>query len=192
MNRFRTIASATALLAVIVSSGSVSVVAAEENKPPAVGVMAPKLELESYDTGTVKLAEVLRKGPAVVMVLRGNPGYQCPLCTRQVGQFIAAAEDFSAANATVVMVYPGPEEKLDVKANEFLNDTKLPDGFHLLVDPDYTFTNEWHLRWDVPKETAYPSTFVIDMDGKIRFAKISRTHGDRAPVVDVITALKDL
>ena len=192
INHFCTIASAPALLAVIVFTGCSSVLAAEENEPPAIGDMAPKLELESYDTGTVKLAEVLRKGPAVVMVLRGNPGYQCPLCTRQVGQFIAAAEDFAAANATVVMVYPGPEAKLDVKAGEFLKDTKLPDGFHLLIDPDYTFTDEWHLRWDAPKETAYPSTFVIDKDGKIRFAKISKTHGDRASVEDVIKALKAL
>ncbi|MEZ6032585.1 MAG: redoxin domain-containing protein [Planctomycetaceae bacterium] len=183
---------APVLLAIIVLSGCSGIVVATEKQPPAVGDAAPQLELKSYDTGTVKLDEAIQTGPVVVIVLRGNPGYQCPLCTRQAGQFIAAAKDFSAAHATVVMVYPGPEAELEVKAREFLNDTKLPDGFQLVIDPDYTFTNAWHLRWDAAKETAYPSTFVVDKAGKIRFAKISKTHGDRAPVADVLKALKEL
>jgi peroxiredoxin Q/BCP len=179
-------------LATTVLFGGSGVVAANEDSPPAVGDATPKLELENHDTGTVKLAEAIHKGPVVVMVLRGNPGYQCPLCTRQVGQFISAAKDFRSANATVIMVYPGPAAELAVKAGEFLKDTKLPDGFHLVTDPDYVFTNEWHLRWDAARETAYPSTFVVDKEGKIRFAKISKSHGDRAPVADVIRALQEL
>jgi thioredoxin-dependent peroxiredoxin len=192
MIHFRTMTIAPALLAAILFFGFSGTGTAAENQPPAVGDAAPKLELKSYDSETVKLDEAHKKGPVVVIVLRGNPGYQCPLCTRQVGQFLAAAKDFAMANATVVMVYPGPATELEVKAREFLKDTKLPDGFQLVIDPDYTFTNAWHLRWDAAKETAYPSTFVVDKAGKIRFAKISKTHGDRAPVADVIKALKDL
>ena len=180
------------LMVGIVLGGCSYSVAADDDKQPSVGETAPKLELRSYDSGTMNLEEAVRKGPVVVMVLRGNPGYQCPLCTRQVGQFIKAAKDLESLNATVLMVYPGPEAGLDVKANEFLKDTKLPLGFHLLIDPDYSFTNDWHLRWEAPRETAYPSTFVVDKDGKIRFAKISKTHGDRAPVEDVIKSLKKL
>ena len=189
---FHTFAMSTTLLATMFNFPGTYATAADKDKPPAVGDMAPRLELESYDSGTVKLAEAIRKGPVVVMVLRGNPGYQCPLCTRQVGQFIAAAKELDAANATVIMVYPGPAANLESKAKEFLKGTKLPKGFHLTIDPDYAFTNDWHLRWDAPQETAYPSTFVVDKDGKIRFAKISKSHGDRAPVADVIKSLKEM
>ncbi len=189
---FQTFAIGTTLLATMFNFAGTFAQAADEDQPPGVGEMAPKLELESYDSGTVKLEEAIRKGPVVVMVLRGNPGYQCPLCTRQVGQFIAAAKELHAANATVIMVYPGPAASLESKAKEFLKGTKLPKGFHLLIDPDYGFTNEWHLRWDAPQETAYPSTFVVDNDGKICFAKISKSHGDRAPVEDVIKSLKKM
>ena len=62
----------------------------------------------------------------------------------------------------------------------------------LLLDPDYSFTNAYGLRWDAPRETAYPSTFVIDTDGTVRYAKISKSHGDRAEVSDVIKALDAL
>ena len=162
------------------------------DQPPAVGDMAPALELKGFDSETVKLEEVIRKGPVVVMVLRGNPGYQCPLCTRQVGEFIAAGKKLDAVNASVIMVYPGPKAGLESKAGEFLKGTKFPKGFYLLIDPDYAFTNDWHLRWDAPQETAYPSTFVVDKDGKIRLAKISKSHGDRASVEDVIKSLRKL
>lgn len=190
--RFHTFTIGTTVLAMMLCIAGVYAQAEDKDKPPAVGEMAPALELESYDSETLKLEEVIRKGPAVVMVLRGNPGYQCPLCTRQVGEFMAAAKKLDAANATVIMVYPGPEANLASKAEEFLKDTKLPKGFHLLIDPDYAFTNDWHLRWDAPQETAYPSTFVVDKDGKIRFAKISKSHGDRAAVEDVIKSLRKL
>lgn len=198
MNRFtitdqlQSIAIVSALIAVVLLFGSNHSKAREDKQPPAIGEMAPKLELQSYSTGTIKLEEAIRRGPVVVMVLRGNPGYQCPLCSRQVGQFVASAKELRAASATVIMVYPGPEAQLKVKAREFLKDTRLPDGFHLLIDPDYAFTNTWHLRWDAPRETAYPATFVVDTKGKIRFAKVSKSHGDRAQAEEVITRVTEL
>jgi thioredoxin-dependent peroxiredoxin len=185
-----------ALLLVVTSlapySNMASNAKADEPMLPAVGDMAHEFELKGFGGKAVKLSQFTKKGPVVVLVLRGYPGYQCPICNRQVGQFIASAKKFQAANATVVMIYPGPSDQLKKRAEEFITGKTLPDNFHLLIDPDYGFTNSWQLRWDAPRETAYPSTFVIDTNQKIRFAKISMTHGDRAKVDDVITALSNL
>jgi alkyl hydroperoxide reductase subunit AhpC len=60
------------------------------------------------------------------------------------------------------------------------------------LDPDYTFTLRYGLRWDAPRETAYPSTFVIDRGGVVRFALVSRTHDGRAPAADVLAVLAGL
>ncbi len=38
-------------------------------------------------------------------------------------------------------------------------------------------------------ETAYPAAFVVDGSGKVRFAKVSRTHGGRAAAAEVLEAL---
>jgi peroxiredoxin len=81
---------------------------------------------------------------------------------------------------------------LNDRAKEFIGDKSVPDNFHIVTDPDYKFTNAYHLRWEKPRETAYPSTFVIDAEGKIRFAKISQSHGDRAKAKDVLAELKKL
>ena len=47
----------------------------------------------------------------------------------------------------------------------------------------------WVFVWDAPRETAYPSTFVIDQGGVIRFAKVSKSHGGRAATGEVLKAL---
>ena len=61
----------------------------------------------------------------------------------------------------------------------------------MVTDPDYAFINSYGLRWDEKNETAYPSTFVIGKDKIVRFAKISKTHGDRAKTADVLNALEE-
>jgi len=163
--------------------------AAKDAAKPAVGDEAKDFELATPAGKQVKLSEQLKQGPVVLLVLRGYPGYQCPLCTRQVGQFIASAAKLKEANASVLLVYPGAAQDLAKRADEFIRDQSLPDNFHFLIDPDYKFTNAYNLRWDARRETAYPSTFVISKDGKIKFAKISMTHGGRADVKHVLKVL---
>ncbi|QDT91137.1 peroxiredoxin family protein [Gimesia algae] len=171
---------------------SIDVHAAEKDSTrPAVGDTAKDFELATPAGKQVKLSDQLKKGPVVLLVLRGYPEYQCPVCTRQVGQFIANAAKLKEAKASVVMVYPGAAQDLEKRAEEFIRDQSLPENFYFLVDPDYKFTNAYHLRWDAKRETAYPSTFVIDTDGKIKFAKISMTHRGRADVKDVLQALSE-
>jgi peroxiredoxin len=125
----------------------------------------------------------------VLIVLRGWPGYQCPLCTRQVQEFAAKAAEFKQRGARVVMIYPGPAEQLQEHAQEFLKDKQWPADFIFLVDPDYVFTNTYGLRWDAKKETAYPSTFILERGGKVRFAHVSKSHGNRLSAAKAIAEL---
>ena len=130
----------------------------------------------------------------MLVVLRGWPGYQCPVCDRQVQNFIAAAGEFAAARAQLVFVYPGPAADLKARAAEFKDwkGKQWPKEFRYVLDPDYTFMHAYALRWDAPRETAYPSTFILDEKGAVRFAKISRTHGDRTTAAAIISELKKL
>lgn len=171
--------------AVLATAGAVGAA----DKPPAVGGEAKDFELTAIGGEKVKLSKVTEKGPVVLVVLRGYPGYQCPLCTKQVGELIGKADEFQKAGAQVLLVYPGPADKLKEHAGEFVKGKDYPAHFTLLLDPDYTFTNAYGLRWDAKNETAYPSTFVLDSKRKVTFAKVSTTHGDRAKTADVLQAL---
>jgi thioredoxin-dependent peroxiredoxin len=156
---------------------------------PVVGAKAADFELADLGGTKIKLSDSLKGGPVVLLVLRGYPGYQCPVCNQQVGQFLAAADKFKAKGATVLMVYPGPSKELQKHAEEFVSGKTLPKDFHLLIDPDYAFTNAYDLRWDAKNETAYPSTFVIGKDQSVLLSKISMTHGGRSSVDEVLKAL---
>jgi peroxiredoxin Q/BCP len=179
------VSAATAIFAAVFGFALITVVRAAE-KPPRMGDIASDFTLSTVDGEKAQLSRLRKEGPVVLMVLRGFPGYQCPVCNTQVGQLLASAKKLKELKANVVLVYPGSADGLKQHAEEFIRGKTLPDNFYLVLDPDFAFTNSYHLRWEAKSETAYPSTFVIDSDGKIQFAKISMTHGGRASAEEVL------
>ncbi len=154
--------------------------------PPKVGDKAPDFALKTLDDQTVRLSELTANSNVVLVVLRGWPGYQCPLCTAQVHDFIGSAPAFAKANARVVFVYPGPADDLKAHAKDFLGNKEWPKDFVYVIDPAYKMVNAYGLRWDAPRETAYPSTFILDRKGIVQFVKISHTHGDRTKASAIV------
>lgn len=161
-------------------------------EPPQGGETARDFTLKTLDEQSVRLKDLTAKQTVVLVVLRGWPGYQCPICDRQVQNFIKVAPKFKEANAKVVFVYPGPAKDLKTHAKEFASwkGKEWPAEFLFVLDPDYTMANAWGLRWNAPKETAYPSTFVIGRDGKVKTAIVSRAHGGRSDPEDILAGLK--
>jgi thioredoxin-dependent peroxiredoxin len=157
-----------------------------------VGDRAPDFSLSTLSGEKMSLEAARGDGPVVLVVLRGYPGYQCPLCTRQVGDLISHAKEFKEAGARLLLVYPGPSASLEHRAKEFLQGRSLPEPLMLLTDPDYTFTNLYGLRWEAPNETSYPSTFVIDQKRSIRFVSISKSHGGRVAATEILKTLSAL
>ncbi len=157
--------------------------------PPPVGSKAPDFSLRSVHDNSVRLSDLTAKSPVALIVLRGYPGYQCPFCQRQVQEFVEKAQAFSDAGVQVVFVYPGPPAQLNSRADEFLQGHNFPASFQMLLDPGYEFTNLYGLRWDGPKETAYPATFLIDGHGIVYFEKIVKLHGGRTTAAEIIDLL---
>lgn len=168
------------------SSMASSETATSEPVIPAVGSVAPDFELKTLGGESFSLFEAVENQETLLVVLRGYPGYQCPICSRQVADFIVHQEEFKEENVQVVMVYPGPVEGLEELAEEFLANKNWPENYIFLLDPDYTMLNQYNLRWDAPRETSYPSTFHILPGGNIAHLQISQGHGGR---VDAETAL---
>ena len=160
--------------------------------PPKVGEKAPDFSLSQIDGRKLTLSAELKSGPVVLIVGRGWVGYQCPFCNRQFGDFLKNAKAIEDAGARVIWVYPGPTEEVQKRAEEFAAGKEFPPNFRFVLDPNYLFTNAYGLRWDAPQETAYPSTFVIDRGGVVRYALTSRTHAGRAAAADVLAALTSL
>ena len=174
-----------ALLTVLIL-GSVAASA----QTPASGAKAPDFTLSTPSGTAVRLSQDTAKGTTVLVVLRGFPGYQCPYCVKQVHDFVEHGPEFAAKKTQVLLVYPGPPADLDQHAKDFLSkQADLPANVQLVVDPDYKVTNLYGLRWDAPRETAYPATFILDAQGKILFEKVSHSHGDRTSAQEILALL---
>ncbi len=160
--------------------------------PPKVGDKAPDFTLAQIDGRKLTLSTELGAGPVVLIVGRGWVGYQCPFCNRQFNDFVKAAKEVEAAGARVIWVYPGATEGVQDRASEFAKDRTFPPNFRFVLDPGYAFTVRYGLRWDAPTESAYPSTFVLDRQGIVRYALVSKTHDGRATAADVLAELKKI
>jgi peroxiredoxin len=170
----------------LASVASISIAPAAQ---PNIGERPPDFKLSTPEGRVVQLSKVMTEGTMVLVVLRGYPGYQCPYCNRQAQDFIANAQRFAELGAHVILVYPGPPQDLRGRAAEFLVGKQLPADFDLVLDPGYSFTNAYGLRWNAQNETAYPSTFLISRDGVIFFSKIVKEHGGRTTASEVIEAM---
>jgi len=140
------------------------------------------------------LSKLIKKGSVVLIMLRGFPGKQCPVCSIQVAGYIAKAEEFEQQrNTPVVFIYPGEVNDLDKRAKEFTapleKKVDLPGNFIFLLDQNLLITEQLNLLWEDPKETAYPAAFVIDHDGYIQYSKVSDNHGDRATADEILEFL---
>jgi peroxiredoxin len=159
---------------------------------PELGEQAKDFELSNLNGKKFRLSELLKKGPVVVVLLRGYPGHFCPYCEQQIKRLKSHSVKIRDAKATVLLVYPSSRFTLKTFAEKFRDDQVLPAHFHLLLDEEHQFIDAYHLEWKDSKETVFPTTLVIDTDGKIKFKKISMTHGNRATPEEVLQALHEL
>jgi peroxiredoxin Q/BCP len=160
--------------------------------PPQVGDSAPGFALKTLDDKMIHLSDLTAKSKVVLVELRGWPGYDCPFCTKQVHDYVHSADKLRAAGVQVLMVYPGPADNLKSHATDFLQDKSWPKDFVFVLDPDYTFTESYGLRWHGENETAYPSTFIIDTNNKVQFAHVGHDHGDRVKSATALKALQGI
>lgn len=159
---------------------------------PVVGEQFPEFSLPDLDGSSVSLREELRHGPVVLIVLRGWPGYQCPFCTRQFGDFLSQASELGSRKATVLLVYPGSANGLKKHADEFRASRSMPTNFRFLIDSDFRWVSMNGFRWDAKNETSYPSTLLIDRHGTVRFSAMAKVHGARTSAKQVIEVLSEI
>ena len=172
----------------------VGLASVQAQQTPDVGQAAPNFMLMTTDGAKVSLSDAEKRGPVVLVVLRGYPGYHCPFCVKQVHDYVENADAFAKAGASVLLVYPGPPAAdLTERAREFMaTQNPIPAGMRVLMDPNYAFTNRYGLRWEKEHETAYPSTFLIDRQGIVSFRKVSEGHGDRTTASEMLAELGKL
>ena len=140
----------------------------------------------------LSLSDEYEQGAVVVVVLRGYPGYQCPVCSRQVGSLANRAKGLAGQAHRVILVYPGEGTLLKRHAGQFMGSRSLPQPLVLVRDDEMKMVASWGLRWRAHRETAYPATYIIGRNGRIRWKKVSESHAGRSTVEEILKELRKL
>ncbi len=149
------------------------------------------LDFVDADGNKVDLTQYRGKRKVVLVVLRGvarsERGGLCPTCLAQTGSLMANREEFARRGAEVLVVFPGPSERLP----EFLERAKTmtpgePDkGIRVLLDRECTACERLGIRDDLAK----PSTYILDIHGKVVYAYVGETSTDRPSVKAMLAQL---
>src|SRR3569623_2010816 len=78
---------------ITVAAFCAGVMAASAAEPPKVGDPAPVINLNTLQGSEVSLKGLPKEHPIVLILLRGWPGYQCPVWTAQVHDFVSHATE---------------------------------------------------------------------------------------------------
>ncbi len=156
------------------------------------GRTLPEFSAVSEEGETLSSVD-LRGKPAVILFVRGN---WCPFCSRQVADLTNYYRQIDELGARLILITPKPLETTRRVAEFFEFD------FEYWLDPDLTFGTAVGLvqkggvpsshRDEYGEDTLWPAAIVVDADGVIRYASISKMIADRPDPQKFVTTLRSL
>ena len=165
-----------------------------ENSQPITIEDFSDLEFTDKDGESVKLADVMTKDYLVLVVTRGWYGGVCFYCASQTSRWARRFDELDPYNAQLVVVFPTETEEEAVKLDELskrikggdIPNEKIP--YPILLDINLTGVDQLGIRSDLAK----PSTYIIDREGRVRFAYVGESIADRPTVDSVLNQLDRL
>lgn len=173
-----------------------------EQSAKQIGDAAIDAELIGWDGKTVRLSELWKQGPVVLMWYRGG---WCPYCNVQLRAMQQSMDELETAGARLVVLTP----ELPEKAKETAEANNL--DMVALHDRDNALAQKYGIMFDLPEvitpiyrdklklpsfngsdkmQLPLAATYVIDSNGKITYAFLDADYKKRAEPSDVIAAVK--
>jgi peroxiredoxin len=148
-------------------------------------------DLQFVDTegNTVRLDQFKGKKNVLLVFTRGFSGQLCPFCTTQTSRLIANYDQFTKRDAEVLLVYPGSKEQLPMfKEASTASSGSESFPFPVLLDEDLAAVN----RLGIAAQLAFPSTFIIDKQNKVRLSYVGSNPADRPSIKALLAQLDRL
>lgn len=166
---------------------------------------APDVTLVDSEKKSVKLSELYKEQPLVVIFYRGN---WCPACNQHLSEFSKNVSQIEEKGAKVIAITPETYENISkTRENTGLNipvysdtDGEIMDAF----DVDFEVTEEYEKKIQEKldasiKETnddekavlPVPATYVINKEGTIVYSHFDPDYNKRATVEDIVENLPE-
>jgi len=101
----------------------------------------------------------------------------CPPCVEEIPSLGRLQQKFSKDELTVISVDVGEEK---ARVEEFLK--RVPARYPVMLDPGGATVSDWKLR-------AFPTTFIIDTQGRISLAYFGGLEWDSSEIVEQLQGL---
>jgi peroxiredoxin len=148
-----------------------------------LGKPMPQTRFLSSTGGALNLEDMCKKGPVLVVILRGFSGQVCLYCAAQTTAISEAIQRFEKNNIQVVIVYPGPVDAVPSFLKAVRSLANDPPQMPIALDVSLLAVRALGIEDNLAKPTA----IMIDTKGIIRYAYVGKTIADRPSVDDLIT-----
>jgi len=171
--------------------------------PLKTGDVIPDTTVEDESGATLKLRELVRQAPSVLIFYRGG---WCPYCTRHLSSLMEIEDDLRSAGYQILAISPDQPSKLaETPDREKLkyrllsdSDMKTARAFGIAFEVDAT-TLEKYDEYGIDLEAAsgqshhllpHPAVYVVAPDGTIRFAHVNEDYKVRLEPEKILAAAK--
>jgi len=171
--------------------------------PLEVGAPVPATTLRTESGDAVKLAELVKNKPAVVIFYRGG---WCPYCTRHLSALVEIEKDILAAGYQILAISPDQPSKIaETPDRESLGYTLLSDSsmetakaFGITFQVPAELVSKYKNEYQIDLEAAsgqthhllpHPAVYVIGTDGIIRFVHVNEDYKVRLEPAKILEAI---
>jgi peroxiredoxin len=150
-----------------------------------------KLEFSTTDGTRRKISEISDAKFTVLVITRGWNQSLCLYCIAQTAQWTGQQEKLQALDAQLLLIFPIAAAD-DVDKLEMLRQRVMEEGskidFPTMLDIDLKSVDQLGIRAQLSK----PATYIIDQQGKVRFAYVGQSIADRPSVESILNQLQHL
>ncbi len=142
----------------------------------------------------VKLSDIMTEDYLVLVITRGWYGGVCFYCASQTSRWARRFEELEPYNAQLAVIFPTESVDEAVKIEELekrIRKGQIPNDeipYPILLDINLSSVDQLGIRSDLAK----PSTYIIDREGRVRFAYVGESIADRPTVDSILKQLSKL
>ncbi len=152
------------------------------------------LQFTDKDGNSVQLADIMTRDYLVLVVTRGWFGGVCFYCASQTSRWARRFDELDPYDAQLVVIFPTETDQDTDKLSELSKRIKggeIPNEnipYPVLLDINLVGVDQLGIR----AELAKPATYIIDREGRVRFAYVGESIADRPTVDSVLKQLSKL
>ncbi|MDB4807491.1 peroxiredoxin family protein [bacterium] len=142
----------------------------------------------------VKLSDIMTEDYLVLVITRGWYGGVCFYCASQTSRWARRFEELEPYNAQLAVIFPTESVDEAVKIEELekrIRKGQIPNEeipYPILLDINLSSVDQLGIRSDLAK----PATYIIDREGRVRFAYVGESIADRPTVDSILNQLSKL